>query len=90
MEEEIDNEDMIEGKYNFKLDEITNQEDVWEVITKYFEEKGLVRQQLESFNYFIKTTMQELVDEQDKIEIELDSKKDDDEDRIVFFTFILG
>lgn len=40
-----------------------NQEDCWTVIDAFFEEKGLVRQQLESFNEFVDNTMQELVDE---------------------------
>ena len=39
------------------------QEDCWEVISAYFEEKGLVRQQLDSFDEFIMNTMQEIVDE---------------------------
>jgi DNA-directed RNA polymerase II subunit RPB2 len=43
-------------------EEIT-QEDTWTVISAYFEEKGLVRQQLDSFDAFIQNTMQELVDE---------------------------
>ena len=40
-----------------------NQEDCWEVISAYFEEKGLVRQQLDSFDAFIMNTIQEIVDE---------------------------
>jgi DNA-directed RNA polymerase II subunit RPB2 len=39
------------------------QEDSWEVITSYFKEKGLVRQQLASFDEFIENTMQEIVDQ---------------------------
>lgn len=39
------------------------QEDCWTVITSFFEEKGLVRQQLDSFDEFVQNTMQELVDE---------------------------
>jgi hypothetical protein len=39
------------------------QEDAWAVISAYFDEKGLVRQQLDSFNEFIQNTMQELVDD---------------------------
>jgi DNA-directed RNA polymerase beta subunit len=31
------------------------------VISSFFEEKGLVRQQLDSFNEFIQHTMQEIV-----------------------------
>ncbi len=42
------------------------QEDSWAVITSYFEEKGLVRQQLESFDEFINSQMQEIVDENDE------------------------
>jgi DNA-directed RNA polymerase II subunit RPB2 len=33
------------------------------VITSFFEDKGLVRQQLDSFDEFIQNTMQEIVDE---------------------------
>lgn len=40
-----------------------SQEDCWTVISSFFEEKGLVRQQLDSFDEFVQNTMQELVDE---------------------------
>ena len=40
-----------------------DQEDAWSVIQSFFEEKGLVRQQLDSFDEFIMNTMQEIVDE---------------------------
>lgn len=33
------------------------------MISSFFEEKGLVRQQLDSFDEFVQNTMQELVDE---------------------------
>ena len=39
------------------------QEDAWAVISAFFDEKGLVRQQLDSFNEFIMSNMQEIVDE---------------------------
>ena len=39
------------------------QEDCWTVISSFFDEKGLVRQQLDSFDEFVQNTMQELVDE---------------------------
>jgi DNA-directed RNA polymerase II subunit RPB2 len=42
-----------------KLNEIT-QEDCWTVISSYFEQKGLVRQQLDSFDEFIQNTLQEV------------------------------
>ena len=44
------------------FEEIT-QEDCWTVISSFFEQKGLVRQQLDSFDEFVQNTMQELVDE---------------------------
>eukprot|EP00959_Pyramimonas_sp_CCMP1952_P161417 3375487-Pyramimonas_sp.AAC.4 len=49
-----------EGYEEDEEQEIT-QEDAWSVITAYFEEKGLVRQQLDSFDEFIQNTMQEIV-----------------------------
>ena len=45
-----------------EYEEIT-QEDCWTVITSFFDQKGLVRQQLDSFDEFVQNTMQELVDE---------------------------
>ncbi|WVY92449.1 hypothetical protein V8G54_031537 [Vigna mungo] len=54
-------------------DDIT-QEDAWAVISAYFEEKGLVRQQLDSFDEFIQNTMQEIVDESADIEIRPESQ----------------
>jgi DNA-directed RNA polymerase II subunit RPB2 len=44
-------------------EEEVTQEDAWTVISAYFEEKGLVRQQLDSFDAFIENTIQEIVDE---------------------------
>lgn len=37
------------------------------VINAFFAEKGLVRQQLDSFDEYIQNTMQELVDENDQL-----------------------
>ena len=45
-----------------EYEEIT-QEDCWSVISSFFDQKGLVRQQLDSFDEFVQNTMQELVDE---------------------------
>lgn len=44
-----------------------NQEDAWAVISSYFDDKGLVRQQLDSYNEFTSNTMQEIVDETPEI-----------------------
>jgi DNA-directed RNA polymerase II subunit RPB2 len=47
-------------------DPITS-EDCWTVISSFFDEKGLVRQQLDSFDEFIQNTMQELIDESSEL-----------------------
>jgi DNA-directed RNA polymerase II subunit RPB2 len=51
-------------------EESISQEDCWTVISSFFEEKGLVRQQLDSFNEFIENTMQEIVDENSRLFLE--------------------
>ncbi|KAL9669592.1 hypothetical protein QQ045_007139 [Rhodiola kirilowii] len=55
-------------------DEEITQEDAWAVISAYFEDKGLVRQQLDSFDEFIQNTMQEIVEESADIEIKPESQ----------------
>ena len=62
--------------YEEDEDEEIGQEDAWAVISAYFEEKGLVRQQLDSFDEFIQNTMQEIVDESADIEIRPESQHD--------------
>ena len=47
-----------------------NQEDCWTVISSFFREKGLVRQQLDSYDEFIQNTMQEIVDENSEIVVQ--------------------
>lgn len=47
-----------------------SQEDCWTVITAFFEQRGLVRQQLDSFNEFISTTIQEIVDHSGDLNLE--------------------
>jgi len=44
------------------------------VIQAYFEDKGLVRQQLDSFNEFINSTMQEIVDDHPALELRPESQ----------------
>lgn len=50
-------------EYSLDDEEIITQEDCWTVINSFFEDKGLVSQQLDSFDEFINNTMQEIVDE---------------------------
>ncbi|TXT15865.1 hypothetical protein VHUM_00368 [Vanrija humicola] len=51
-----------------------SQEDYWKVINSFFGNKGLVRQQLESFNEFVENTMQELVDENARLTLDQHSQ----------------
>ena len=67
-----DDEMMMEEGYEEGMDVDgipVTQEDAWAVISAYFEEKGLVRQQLDSFDEFIQNTMQELVDDSGDIRV---------------------
>jgi DNA-directed RNA polymerase II subunit RPB2 len=42
----------------------------WEVISAYFDEKGLVRQQLDSFDEFIQMNIQKIVDALPPVELQ--------------------
>ena len=53
---------------NYEDEEIT-QEDAWVVIDQYFWEKGLVGQQIDSFDEFIRYTIQELVNDTGEISV---------------------
>ena len=55
---------------NLEIDDDVTQEDCWVVISSFFESKGLVRQQLDSFDEFIQNTMQEIVDENSRLMVE--------------------
>jgi DNA-directed RNA polymerase II subunit RPB2 len=48
-------------------DEEIVQQDSWNVINAFYEAKGLVRQQLDSFNEFLNQTIQEIIDETPEI-----------------------
>jgi DNA-directed RNA polymerase beta subunit len=58
-----------EEEFDSPDDEI-GQEDLWDVIRAFFDENGLVQQQLASFNEFVNNTMQELVEEVKSITLE--------------------
>lgn len=55
--------------FNDVLDEEITQEDAWVIINKYFETKGLVRQQLDSFDEFLQNSIQELIDDAGEVKI---------------------
>lgn len=48
-------------------EEEISQEDVWVVIDEFFRKKGLVGQQLDSFDEFVQCTLQSLIDDSGKI-----------------------
>jgi DNA-directed RNA polymerase II subunit RPB2 len=56
-----------------------NQEDSWTVIDSFFQEKGLVFQQLGSFDQFVVFEMQRVIDQQTPIEISPQSQYNPDE-----------
>ena len=55
-------------------------EDCWTVISTFFDSKGLVSQQLDSFDEFVSTTMQQMVDENSLITLDQNSPPSDDID----------
>jgi DNA-directed RNA polymerase subunit B len=48
-------------------------EDYWEVIRAFFAEEGLVKQHLDSYNDFVRNTLQQIIDEIEGITIEVPS-----------------
>ena len=50
-------------------DEDITSNDAWNVITSYFEEHGLVSQQIGSFNQFLDSNIQEIINENNLISI---------------------
>ena len=57
-------------------------EDCWTVISSFFEAKGLVSQQLDSFDEFVMTTMQELVEENNHLILDQNNPASMDDDTI--------
>ena len=54
-------------------------EDCWTVISSFFDTKGLVSQQLDSFDEFVSTTMQELVEENSLLTLDQNAPQSEDE-----------
>lgn len=58
-------------------EEITHelwQEACWIVINSYFDEKGLVRQQLDSFDEFIQMSVQRIVEDSPAIDLQAEAQ----------------
>ncbi len=59
---------MEENEEHVDLNEVMiSMEDAWVVIDNYFKEKGLVGQQVDSFDEFLQNTIQELIDDAGEI-----------------------
>ena len=56
----------MKGK-NILISENISNSDKWVVLKSLFDEKGLVRQHLDSYNNFIQHEMQEIVDESGEV-----------------------
>jgi DNA-directed RNA polymerase II subunit RPB2 len=69
------------GVYEDEEDEEQNitSEDCFKVIGSFFESKGLVSMQIESFNEFMRSTMQDLVNEQKSVTLDQMVPQDDDD-----------
>eukprot|EP00760_Papus_ankaliazontas_P037526 PhM_4_TR8480/c0_g1_i2/m.73859/K03010/RPB2, POLR2B; DNA-directed RNA polymerase II subunit RPB2 len=65
-------------------DELLTQEEVWEVVTAFFEEKGLVSQQLDSFNHFMLVGTRRIAHEMRPIELEQQNQSRPGEDPTSF------
>ncbi|KAL3864871.1 hypothetical protein ACJMK2_006521 [Sinanodonta woodiana] len=68
-------EEMFEGEEDG--DELTAdlwQEACWIVISSYFDEKGLVRQQLDSFDEFIQMSVQRIVEDAPQIDLQAEAQ----------------
>jgi DNA-directed RNA polymerase II subunit RPB2 len=69
----------VDEEYGYGEDDQTiTAEDCWSVIQSFFEAKGLVSQQLDSFDEFAGTTMQEIVSEHDYISVDRNLTPEDD------------
>ncbi|MCJ1308914.1 DNA-dependent RNA polymerase II [Agyrium rufum] len=58
-------------------------EDCWTVISAFFDVKGLVSQQIDSFDDFIDHTVQEMVTENSLVTLDQNNPPDDDDDPVV-------
>lgn len=64
-------EDILDDEETLEITSELWQEACWIVISSYFDEKGLVRQQLDSFDEFIQMSVQRIVEDSSTIEIEV-------------------
>ncbi|KAI9682157.1 MAG: DNA-dependent RNA polymerase II [Caeruleum heppii] len=77
MADYLDGEVEYEGEY--EEDTAITAEDCWQVIHCFFESKGLVAQQVDSFDEFVMTTIQELVAEHAQLVLDQNAPSSDDD-----------
>lgn len=63
------------------------QEACWIVISSYFDEKGLVRQQLDSFDEFIQMSVQRIVEDAPQIDLQAEAQHQHGEIETPVYTF---
>ena len=68
-----------EYDYEEEEEEGITAEDCWTVVSSFFDAKGLVSQQLDSFDEFVSTTMQELVSENSQLVLDQQLPQNDDD-----------
>ena len=72
-------EEPYDDGYLDEEDDSITAEDCWTVISSFFDTKGLVSQQLDSFDEFVCTTMQELIQENSLITLDQNAPASEDE-----------
>ena len=72
-------EEAYDDGYLDEEDDSITAEDCWTVISSFFDTKGLVSQQLDSFDEFVCTTMQELIQENSLITLDQNAPASEDE-----------
>lgn len=66
-----EDEDQLGEEESLEITSDVWQEACWIVISSYFDEKGLVRQQLDSFDEFIQMSVQRIVEDSSAIELQV-------------------
>ena len=60
----------LDGEEEYMDGDEISQDDLWVVISSFFDEMGLVQQQLSSFNEFIETTLNDVMEEHGNLALE--------------------
>ncbi|KAI9806392.1 MAG: DNA-dependent RNA polymerase II [Piccolia ochrophora] len=76
----MDDYDAVEDEYEDYDDSAITAEDCWTVISSFFESKGLVSQQLDSFDEFAFVTMQQLIQEHSHVILDQNNPPSDEDD----------